>query len=99
MDENGIERVRIGAPLPDPPLFGKRYKRSAGVSGILMTDADVNERSGYVTNDWDVPGGRQLCTLQGYADWSVAIAYAPDGRLLISGAADETVRLWKVGRP
>lgn len=50
-DENGIDRVWIGAPLPNPPLFGKRYKRSVSVSGILMFDADGNERSGYVTND------------------------------------------------
>jgi hypothetical protein len=23
VDENGMERVRIGAPLPDPPFLGK----------------------------------------------------------------------------
>ena len=50
-DDHGVERVWIGAPLPNPPLFGKRYKRSVSVSGILLFDADGNERSGYVTND------------------------------------------------
>ncbi len=48
-DENGIDRVWIGAPLPNPPVFGKRYKRSVSVSGILLFDADGNERTGYVT--------------------------------------------------
>jgi hypothetical protein len=50
-DGNGIDRVWIGSPLPNPPLFGKRYKRMMSVSGILMFDADGNERSGYVTTD------------------------------------------------
>lgn len=50
-DPNGKERVQIGAPLPNPLLMGKRYKRDGAVSGILMMDSDGNERSGYFTSD------------------------------------------------
>jgi hypothetical protein len=51
VDENGMERVRIGAPLPDPPFLGKRGQRQGPVSGILLMDADGTERSGYVTDE------------------------------------------------
>jgi hypothetical protein len=60
VDENGTERVWIGAPLPDPLLLGKRYQRQGAISGILLMDADGNERSGYVTGD---EGGGVFLTL------------------------------------
>jgi hypothetical protein len=51
VDENGTERVHIGAPLPNPLGLGKRSKRLGSVSGILLMDDEGNERSGYVTSD------------------------------------------------
>jgi hypothetical protein len=50
-DGNKRERVRLGAPLPDPMIHGVRYKRSGPVSGLIISDADGNERGGYVTSD------------------------------------------------
>ena len=50
-DGNKRERVRLGAPLPDPLIHGVRYKRSGAVSGLIISDADGNERGGYVTSD------------------------------------------------
>ncbi|RMG67669.1 MAG: hypothetical protein D6715_04240 [Calditrichaeota bacterium] len=54
VDSAGVERVIIAAPLPDPIQFGKRVPRDRNgstVSGILLYDAEGNERSGYVTSD------------------------------------------------
>ena len=51
VDANGTPRVRIAAPLPDPIMLGKRFKRGDPVSGILIYDAEGNERGGYVTGD------------------------------------------------
>jgi len=51
VDEKGVERVRIGAPLPDPMMFGRRISRGGSVSGILLSDANGMERSGYVTDN------------------------------------------------
>jgi hypothetical protein len=48
-DQNGIDRVYIGAPLPAPMVLGKRFKRSIVGSGILILDAEGNERGGYIT--------------------------------------------------
>ena len=50
VDERGVERVRISAPLPDPIVQGKRVPRQGVVSGMLIFDADGDERGGYVTN-------------------------------------------------
>jgi hypothetical protein len=65
VDEKGRERVQIGAPLPDPLLQGKRYKRSGAVSGILLMDAEGNERSGYFTSDEPGTVALTLDTVQG----------------------------------
>jgi hypothetical protein len=50
-DGYGVERVIIGAPVPDPISYGRRGTRLGGGSGILLLDADGNERSGYLTSD------------------------------------------------
>lgn len=50
-DQSGHERLRLGAPLPDPIVRGVRRKRSGAVSGLLIADANGNERGGFVTAD------------------------------------------------
>ncbi|MGB9337115.1 MAG: hypothetical protein WCB14_19055 [Candidatus Acidiferrales bacterium] len=56
VDDKGIERVVIAAPLPDPIVHGKRVKREGTVSGILIYDPKGDERGGYVTNDTESLG-------------------------------------------
>lgn len=51
VDARGTPRVRIAAPLPEPLMLGKRFKRGDAVSGILIYDGEGNERGGYVTGD------------------------------------------------
>lgn len=51
VDEKGTPRVRIGAPLPDPIMLGRRSKRNGDVSGIILYDGEGNERGGYVTGE------------------------------------------------
>lgn len=51
VDAQGVERVIIGAPVPDPVSYGRRGTRLGGGSGILLLDPDGNERSGYLTSD------------------------------------------------
>jgi len=51
VDSMGTPRVRIAAPLPDPIMLGKRFSRGGVVSGIIIYDAEGNERGGYVTGD------------------------------------------------
>lgn len=50
-DAKGHERVRLGAPLPDPLIRGVRVKRNGVLSGVLITDATGTERGGYATEE------------------------------------------------
>ena len=49
VDDKGIERVRLGAPLPDPIVNGRSMPRQGVVAGMLIYDAEGDERGGYVT--------------------------------------------------
>jgi hypothetical protein len=51
VDEKGMERVIIAAPVPDPMVEGKRIKRAGIASGILILDPRGKERGGYLTSD------------------------------------------------
>jgi hypothetical protein len=73
VDDRGIERVVIAAPLPDPVVHGKRFKREGIVSGILIYDSKGDERGGYVTNDAESSGA--FLTLDS-EDGQVFMAYA-----------------------
>ncbi len=73
VDDKGVERVVIAAPLPDPVVHGKRVKREGAISGILIYDPQGNERGGYVTNDGGSSGA--FLTLDS-EDGQVFTAYA-----------------------
>jgi hypothetical protein len=51
VDQKGVERVVISAPLPDPVIHGAQGKRDTPMSGILIYDSKGNERGGYGTSD------------------------------------------------
>ena len=76
VDANGVERVRIAAPLPEPLILGKRFHRDGHVSGILLFDAEGNERSGYVTGD-EYPN--VIFTLDSLATQHVLFMAEPQG--------------------
>jgi hypothetical protein len=51
VDATGTPRVRIGAPLPEPLMMGRRFKRGETVSGVMLYDSEGNERGGYCTDE------------------------------------------------
>jgi hypothetical protein len=76
VDDHGIERVKIGAPLPDPITLGKRGKRDDSISGILIYDSRGNERGGYVT---DNSVGNAYLTLDSDREQQVTLIAYPGG--------------------
>jgi hypothetical protein len=75
-DQNGHERVRLGAPLPDPMIHGVRQKLAGAISGLLISDADGNERGGYVTSD---KSGEAFLTLDSEDEQQVLFLANPKG--------------------
>jgi len=77
-DSLGVERVIIGSPLPPPQLHGYRFDRgeNADVSGVMLYDAEGQERSGYVTdNDY----GNVFFTLDSKTSQRVLFMVEPQG--------------------
>lgn len=42
------------------------------------------------------PGSGPISTLTGHTSWVLSLDASPDGRLLLSGSADKSVKLWDV---
>ena len=36
----------------------------------------------------------QECTLRGHSNWVSSVAYSPDGKHIVSGSPDKTVKIW-----
>ena len=41
VDANGVERVRLGAPLPEPMILGKRFDRDGVFSNSAMSPKQI----------------------------------------------------------
>jgi len=46
VDDDGIVRLTLGAPLPNPIIDGIEYSRSRPVNGLMLRDEKGNERGG-----------------------------------------------------
>lgn len=70
-----------------------------------MFAKNVNElvsTHGYSQNQinvWRYPSMKKLATLTGHSYRVLYLAASPDGRTLVTGAGDETLRFWNVFPP
>ena len=53
----------------------------------------VSKMKGLPTS-WDVKSGKEVRQLAGHTDWVNTLAFSPDGKTLVSGSDDKTVRCW-----
>ena len=84
VDENGVERVRIGGKLPDPVVNGRSAPRGGQLAGILLYDKDGVERSGYGTFS---PEANVVLTLDGKQGQRALFVATPEG--------DTALKMWR----
>ena len=46
-------------------------------------------------NIWNLQTGELLSTLKGHSGTVYSVAIAPEGKILVSGSADETIKIWR----
>jgi WD40 repeat protein len=59
-------------------------------AGRLLAGATLNES----ICTWDVESQKAINELSGHSDTVTCVGYSPDGRWLVSGSADRTLRIW-----
>ena len=47
---------------------------------------------------WDRFSGKEIGRLEGHRGWVVSVAFAPDGKTLVTGSTDSTALVWDVSR-
>src|SRR5262249_25190266 len=71
---------------------------------LLTVCRDKESKGGSAVQLWDAKTGRPIATLA-HPYWVKAVAFSPDGRLLLTGSEEATARLWEtekgapVGKP
>ena len=43
---------------------------------------------------WDADTGQEICTLKGHTDRVTSVAISADGKRIVSGSDDQTVKVW-----
>jgi hypothetical protein len=80
VDSLGIERVLVGAHLPEPNFSqGHRIQargKNGSVSGVMLYDAEGQERGGYVTDDYY---GNAFLTLDSKTQQHFLLVAEPQG--------------------
>ena len=84
VDQHGVARVILAAPVPEPMVLGKQHHRGGPVSGVIIADATGTERGGYVTADGYA---NAMLTLDAQGKQTVLLLAEPSG--------DTLFRLWK----
>jgi hypothetical protein len=88
VDEQGVARVIIAAPTPNPRIGGKEFPRRSPGYGVMLNDAEGNERGGFgMSGD-----GRVMMMLDHPSKEAVGMFVFPDGRtgVILSPPSGET---------
>ncbi|MCU0518555.1 MAG: WD40 repeat domain-containing protein, partial [Oscillatoria sp. Prado101] len=45
---------------------------------------------------WNARTGELIQTVAGHSRWVESVAFSPDGKTLVSGSGDSTVKIWRI---
>lgn len=77
VDANGVIRMVLAAPTPDPIIDGVQYRRAFSVAGLTVFDAAGSERGGLGVAD--VEGGMAVLALDHPTTDAIGWRVLPDG--------------------
>ena len=56
----------------------------------------IENRKDYLVVVWEVGTGLEVTRFKGHARQATCLAFTPDGRYLVSGSQDQTLRVWRL---
>lgn len=79
VDEEGVIRLSLASPTPEPIIDGIQYRRAFPVSGVVVFDREGSERGGFGVADL-ADGGTAVVLAQDHANGdAVGWRVMPDG--------------------
>ena len=82
VDEHNVIRLSLASPTPAPVIDGIQYKRAFPVSGLVMFDAEGNQRGGYGVAD--IEGAATVLAQDHVNGDAVGWRVMPDGSVSFS---------------